>query len=220
LKLFITGTGTGIGKTWVSAALIAQALNLGKSVAYYKPIQTGSPPNQPPEDPQFIADIFKTDVKIYNRYCFEPPVTPSVADLTGIIDLEQIHQDVYDYAQQSDILLIEGAGGLAVPINPQTLMIDLIQSLAVPVLLVAHSQLGTINHTLLSVEALLSRKIPIYGIVLNYYPEDPTQAELAVQTLLPTLRNHLPKDLPLWTCIQASLNGTGSGAFRLNCILL
>lgn len=204
MKLFITGTDTGVGKTWVSAALAAQALDLGKSVIYYKPIQTGSPVGQPPEDPQCIHDLLGDQVKTYCRYCFEPPVTPSVADTKGIIQTSRILEDVDAYGRQADLLLVEGAGGLAVPISDSLLMIDLIQQLAIPVLLVAHCRLGTINHTLLSVEALQRRNIPIQGIVLNFYPPDLQEAPYATQTLIPALKQHLSPDIPLWPCYASS----------------
>jgi dethiobiotin synthetase len=202
LKLFITGTDTGIGKTWVSAAIAAKALNLGRSVGYYKPIQTGTPVGLPPEDPHFIETLFGASVRTYNRYNFVPPVTPSVADTEGVIDMGLILKDVAQFAEQSELLLVEGAGGLAVPVTPDLLMVDLIQTMSIPVVLVASCQLGTINHTLLSVEALKRRNIQLLGIVLNNYPQDLHTSELAIQTLKPTLRQHLDDDIPLWTCLS------------------
>lgn len=204
MKLFISGTDTGVGKTWVSAAIASQALSLGQSVGYYKPIQTGTPAGQPPEDPDVIQTACEGRVTTYCRYCFEPPVAPSVADTERRIDPAQIARDVEDYHQRHDLLLVEGAGGLAVPISPTLLMLDLIEQLQLPVLLVARSQLGTINHTLLSIQALEQRNLPLLGVVFNGYPANPSDAELAVQTLLPIIRNHVPATLPLWTSAQAS----------------
>jgi dethiobiotin synthetase len=203
LKLFITGTDTGIGKTWVTAVLAAKALEEGQSVIYYKPMQTGSPPEQVPEDPGFIQAALKGRVQTVCRYCFEPPVAPAVADTQNRIDLEVIRQDIQQYEEDADLLLVEGAGGLMVPITCSALVIDLIEMLRIPVLLVAHSRLGTINHTLLSIEALQARNIPIHAVVFNFYPEDPESADLAVKQLIPTLRNHLPANIPLWTCTES-----------------
>ncbi len=216
MKLFITGTDTGIGKTWVSAAVAAKAQEQGKSVGYYKPIQTGTPLGSPPEDPDFIHQAFEGQVKTYCRYCFEPPVTPLVADEKGIIDFQQIAQDVETYASHHDLLLIEGAGGLMVPTTSSHLMIDLIQSLHVPTLLVSHCRLGTMNHTLLSIEALQNRNITIYGVVFNFYPDDLTQADLAIQTLIPTLRPFIPSEIPLWKCLVPPPNQPLTSCFQTN----
>jgi len=204
MKLFITGTDTGIGKTYVAAALAQQALLEGLSVGYYKPIQTGTPPGELAEDCDFVQSALDQRVPVFNRYCFAPPVTPSVADTEGIIRFEAIAGDVETYNRQFDLLLVEGAGGLMVPVTPDSLMIDLIEALAMPVVLVAHSRLGTLNHTLLSVEALMQRNIPLHGIVINFYPESLDEAPLAVQTLIPTLKQHLPAEIPVWTCPESS----------------
>lgn len=207
MKLFITGTDTGIGKTWVSAAIAWMGLEARRSVIYYKPVQTGSPKHQPPEDPAFVEKVLENRVRTVNRYCFEPPVAPLVADTHGVIDLAVIAQDVAELETQCDLLLIEGAGGLAVPLTANHLMIDLIESLQAPVLLVAHSRLGTINHTLLSVEALIKRGIPLFGIVINFYPADISKSEMAVATLEKTLRQFLAEDIPLWHCIEQQTPG-------------
>ncbi len=199
MKLFITGTDTGVGKTWISAALARQAIESGLRVVYYKPVQTGTPKGEPPEDAHFIQSVLGNQVQVACRYCFEPPVTPAVADPEQTIQTGQILQDVDELAAKADVLLVEGAGGLAVPVSPTLLMIDLIQSLNIPVVLVARSRLGTINHTLLSVEALQRRGIPIAGIVANFYPEEPEEAELCVSTLIPMLRHFIPQDIPIWT---------------------
>lgn len=202
LQLFITGTNTGIGKTWVSAAIAAQALAQGQRVIYYKPIQTGSPPGVPAEDPAVITSLLDGKVPVYNRYCFSPPVAPAVADTDGLIDIAVIRQDVAHYASQCDLLLVEGAGGLAVPVTPSHLMVDVMAELGLPVVLVAHSQLGTINHTLLSVEALKNRNISLHGVVINFYPQHLTPENMAVYTLLDMLRHWLSPNTPLWTCLE------------------
>lgn len=203
MPIFITGTGTGIGKTWVSAVLAAKALEENLTCTYYKPIQTGTPTGSPPEDPDFVSR-YVPQVPCENRYCYVPPVTPSVADTTGEIDFQVIREDAARYAQLSDVVLIEGAGGLMAPISDTTTMIDLIQTLKLPVLLVAHSQLGTINHTLLSLEALQARNIEVLGLIINAYPQNLDTADIAVQTLLSALTPHLPPNLPVWTCQEGS----------------
>ncbi len=205
MKVFVTGTDTGIGKTWVSMLLAQRALSAGQSVIYYKPVQTGTPAGQPPEDPSFVACVLQNPKLVTEcRYCFEPPVAPLVADPTGIIQLDRIREDVAQYEAQSDLVLIEGAGGLMVPVTPSTLMIDVIRMLEAPVILVSHCRLGSINQTLLSLEALQKRNIPVIGIVLNFYPADLASADEAVRTIIPTLRPFVPETIPIWTSPEAS----------------
>lgn len=201
--LFITGTDTGIGKTWVSAVWALDALAQGKRVAYYKPIQTGTPHGEPPEDPTWITQATQGQVKTACGYCFEPPVTPWVADPQGTIQLEKIKADIATLRQDCDLLVIEGAGGLMVPIGPDWTMLDLIAQLETPTLLVSHVRLGTINHTLLSTQALASRGIALEGVVINGFPEDLCDAPLSVQTLPEVLQHYLTKRTQLWSCSQS-----------------
>lgn len=198
MKLFIAGTDTGVGKTWVSTALAQRVLETGKSVTYYKPIQTGAVEGSTAEDPEFVSNALQGRIKTYCTYCFTPPVAPYVADSKGLIDINRIVRNSEEYENQTDLLLIEGAGGLAVPLTKSALVIDLIKKLNTSVLLVSRSQLGTINHTLLSVEALLLRNILVAGIVFNFYPDNPDKSELAVKTLLYTVKQYLPEDIPIW----------------------
>lgn len=160
--IFITGTDTGVGKTVLSATLCA-ALD----GTYWKPIQTGS------------ADSDRTSVIRYaelpeartipSTYEFEPPVSPHLAArLAGTrIDLDAIQRPNVNAS-----LVIEGAGGVMVPINEHDLMIDLMKRLNVPVLLAARTTLGTINHTLLSVQALRLAEVKLMGVVLIGEPNN------------------------------------------------
>jgi len=201
--LFITGTDTGIGKTWVSAVWALAALAQGKRVTYYKPIQTGTPHEEPPEDPAWIEQVTQGRVKTVCGYCFEPPVTPWVADPDGTIRLEKIQAEIAALRDDCDLLLVEGAGGLLVPIGPDWTMLDLIAQLECPALLVSHVRLGTLNHTLLSTQALASRGVPLEGVVINAFPDDLSLAPLSVQTLPDVLQHYLTKRTHLWTCSQS-----------------
>ncbi len=154
MQLFITGTGTNIGKTLICSWLLAHT-----NYSYFKPIQTG---NTGGTDSETIASLPKA--KIYPEiYSFKLPVSPHLAALeeNSYIDLAKI-----TLPNNSD-LIIEGAGGLLVPINDKYFIIDLIKHLNVPVILVASSELGTINHTLLSIAALRDRNIDILGVILS-----------------------------------------------------
>jgi dethiobiotin synthetase len=163
MPIFVTGTGTDVGKTVISTWL---CLQMGYD--YFKPIQTGDE-----IDSEFVASI--ADCNIYPEvYRYKTPVSPHLAAKleNSVIDSTIIK------LPEADNVIIEGAGGLLVPINDHFLMIDLIQQLQVPVILVAHSGLGTINHTLLSLEALRARHIPILGVILNGALNAPNKAAI------------------------------------------
>jgi dethiobiotin synthetase len=154
MKIFITGTDTHVGKTLISSWI---ALHTGFS--YFKPIQTGT------RDGSDSLEVHKqSDTKIYpESYAYKEPLSPHLAAKleNDMIDIEKI------VLPPSPNLIIEGAGGVLVPINDTYLMVDLIKKLGAPVILVARTTLGTINHTLLSLEALRSRNIAVLGVIMN-----------------------------------------------------
>lgn len=157
MQIFITGTDTDVGKTVISSWL---CLHTGYS--YFKPIQTGSILGT---DSYQISSL--TNANVYKEsFVYKEPLSHHlVSSLKNeSIDINEIN------LPKAHNLIIEGAGGVLVPINKTTLMIDLIKKLAVPTILVARSTLGTINHTLLSLEALRARNIPILGVILNGLP--------------------------------------------------
>jgi dethiobiotin synthetase len=155
--LFITGTDTGVGKTVLSALLVA-SLNR----RYWKPIQTGAS-----EGTDRMAVMNFAGVPIEHTYpeayLFDPPVSPHLAAQLGgtRIDLESIRRP-----DGSDPIVIEGAGGVLVPINNDALMIDLVRHVQAPVVIAARTTLGTINHTLLTIEAVRNANLPLIGVVM------------------------------------------------------
>ena len=158
-KFFITGTDTGIGKTFVSAMLMS-ALD----ATYWKPIQAGLDEET---DTEFVQRVSEADSSriIAEKYRLKTPMSPhGAADIDGIsISLNDFELPEF----KTKHLIIEGAGGLVVPINWEETVLDLIEQLQLPVLLVARSSLGTLNHTLLSIEALRRRNMEVFGVVLN-----------------------------------------------------
>ncbi len=158
-KFFVTGTDTGIGKTFVSAMLMS-ALD----ASYWKPIQAGLDEETDTEFVQRVAEVYSSKI-ISERYRLETPMSPhAAADIDGIsISLKDFELPEFDTKH----LIVEGAGGLIVPINWEETVLDLIECLKLPVLLVARSSLGTLNHTLLSIEALRNRNIEVFGVILN-----------------------------------------------------
>ena len=155
---FVTATDTAIGKTFVSSVL---ALGLG--AGYWKPIRTGLP-----KDSDWVREHTGLEAGrcFKETYCFASPISPhQAAQIEGTrIDLARITMP--DYAPLPH-LIVEGAGGVMVPINERQTILDLILHLNLPVLIVARSTLGTINHTTLTVDKLRRHSVPIFGVVMN-----------------------------------------------------
>ena len=154
MRVFITGTDTDVGKT-----LISSWLCLHTGYGYFKPIQTGSLLGF---DRHQVVQM--SGAHTYTEcFVYKDPVSPHLAASRegGEIPLHALTLPTQDR------LIIEGAGGVLVPINKHALMVDLMAQWNVPVILVARPSLGTINHTLLSLEALRQRHVPILGVILN-----------------------------------------------------
>lgn len=156
--LFITGIGTDIGKT-VVAAILTEKLKAD----YWKPIQSGDLDHSDTHKVKHLISNSKTQFHP-EAYRLTQPFSPhKSADLDGIrIDMQRITAPATE-----NKLIIEGAGGLMVPLNEQDLVVDLIRHLGAEVILVSRNYLGSINHTLLSLEVLRNRNIPLKGIIFN-----------------------------------------------------
>jgi dethiobiotin synthetase len=198
--LFITATGTNIGKTLITAGIAGALKQAKKDFAVYKAIQTGSRcfGSLKPDGSIERGDLDQiryylndSDLPTACSYEFLDPVAPLAADLDGLIEPKKLQEDFKALAQQHEILLIEGAGGVRVPITQHYDMRDLMADLKIPVLLVSSPFLGSINHILLSVEALQARNIPIAGLLLNggieYGEKADSHIDPAIQTLEKTL---------------------------------
>jgi dethiobiotin synthetase len=208
MSLFITGTGTGVGKTVVTAALAAWLKSRGENFCVYKPLQTGSPDPAFPEDPITIQSWVGSDVEVACSYCFPQPLAPYAADPGRTIQSGKILQDFKALQKKHRIVLVEGAGGVRVPVAQHLEMIDLIRMLQLPVVVVAHPHLGTMNHILLTVESLLARGIEVKGVVLSNFPKPEALQDLAIQTLIHTLEPFLKVPL-LGTLSPITLSPTG-----------
>jgi dethiobiotin synthetase len=157
-QFFLTGIGTGVGKT-LTAALLTEALRAD----YWKPIQAGDVENT---DTQTVQSLVSNPESRFfaERHALKMPASPHYAAAAQNINIELSDFVLPDTDRN---LVVEGAGGLLVPISRKYLLIDLIKQLNLPVVLVVQHYLGAINHTLLSVEALRARQIPILGLVFN-----------------------------------------------------
>jgi len=175
--LFVTGTGTGVGKTVITAGLLRHLRAKGIDVVPVKPVQTGA---QPAADGLYADDLHfclsaaaisptPNELAMMSPYCYEPACSPHLAGrITGQYpDIEHIVQCSDRLLARHTMVLVEGAGGIRVPLNESDTMLDLIRAFDFPVLLVAEAGLGTINHTLLSIEALRAARVRILGVVLN-----------------------------------------------------
>jgi dethiobiotin synthetase len=155
-KFIIAGTDTDIGKT-----VVASMLTLALDASYWKPVQSGVKGGVDTKTVQRLTGL-PAERFLEERYVFTEPLSPHrAAELDGVeIDLEMLAlPDV------KGRLVIEGAGGLMVPLTRRNLQVNLFKKWGLPVILVARTGLGTINHTLLSLEALWSRKMPVHGII-------------------------------------------------------
>lgn len=164
--LFVTGTDTNIGKTTVSAALFHRYRQTSK-LCYWKPVQTGFPEDDDTATVRTLGlcsdeEICEEGIRLAR------PLSPHLSAQYCGQEIE-IGKLLPAENQRGSCAawIVEGAGGVLVPLNKQQLMIDLIAGLGLPTLIVARSQLGTINHTLLTLSALRSRAIPVVGVVLN-----------------------------------------------------
>ena len=157
-RIFVTGTGTGVGKTFVSAILVA-----GLSARYWKPVQSGL---HEKTDTAWVQEMTGLPSGHFypEAYRFRFPLSPHVAAAKDgiLIDLQ-----LMALPQTGGHLIVEGAGGIMVPLNEHHLMLDLMKKLQLPILLVAESGLGTINHTLLSLEMLKKHSLQVLGVVMN-----------------------------------------------------
>ncbi|SMB95543.1 dethiobiotin synthase [Deinococcus hopiensis] len=165
--VFVTGTDTGVGKTVVSAALC-----LAWGAAYWKPLQTGAVDGD--DDTAAVthlAALSPEQVFAPGRVYGEPAAPERAATLEGT----EVRISSLTPPQTSAPLVVEGAGGLLVPINADETMADLMAALGLPAVVVARSTLGTINHTLLTLEALRSRGLPLLGVVMSGPPSAPNR---------------------------------------------
>ena len=181
----VTGTGTGVGKTVVTAALAAIAQARGARVAMVKPAQTGVRTGAPSGDTPDVDTVRRlagiTDTHELAR--FPDPLSPEAAARTAGLpppDMGAAADYVRKLAESRDLVLVEGAGGLLVRYDPEgTTIADLAVELGAPAVVVAAAGLGTLNHTALTCEALAARGIISKGVVIGSWPRQPGLAELA-----------------------------------------
>jgi dethiobiotin synthetase len=192
--IFVTGTDTGVGKT-ITAAAIARYLHVqGVGVGVLKPVTSGaleSGGKLVSEDAELLCWAAKCTAPAgdVSPYLLREPFAPSeAARRDGVtIRYERIRESFDRLAEQHEFLIVEGAGGLLVPLAEDLLVADLAKRLHLPLLIVAKPDLGTVNHTLMTCECARSRGIDILGVVINGQTEQPGQAESYAPRLIARL---------------------------------
>ncbi len=180
---FVTGTDTGVGKTVVTAAIVARLRGSGVPVRVLKPVITGldEPPDRDwPPDHELLAAVAGCDPADVILAWFGPPVSPHLAaELAGVRAPSPVwlSSGVRAGASPGTITVVEGVGGLLVPLGPEGDVRALAAELTLPLVIVARPGLGTINHTLLTLEAARSAGLAVAGVVLTPWPEQPGVTE-------------------------------------------
>jgi dethiobiotin synthetase len=174
LDVFVTGTDTGVGKTWAAAALAAAAVRDGLVPGYLKPAQTGEDDDAGEVARRVPGAVCRTLVR------FRPALAPGIAarvEGSPPVALEAVVEAAGALARQTDGVIVEGAGGLLVPLAPGATMADLAAALGLPLVIVTRVTLGTLNHTALTLEAARARGLAVAGLVLNGCTPEPDVVE-------------------------------------------
>jgi len=192
--IFVTGTDTGVGKTIVASAIARYLRNKGVDVGVLKPVTSGGV--------ERAGSLVSGDAELLRRasgcvssdndiapYVLRQPIAPSeAARLDGVTVLYQRIRESFDrLAARHEFLIVEGAGGLLVPLAEDLLVADLARLLGLPLVIVARPDLGTVNHTLMTCECARSRGLRILGVIINCYPERPGEAERSAPRLMERL---------------------------------
>lgn len=166
--IFITGTDTGIGKTYITLLLAKYFIGEGVDIGIMKPIASGS---QKENDALYLKKKLqlKDPIQLINPVRLKLPLSPYAAaqETKSKIDLKLIFLAYKKLRSLHKMIFVEGVGGVLVPITKTYFVADMIKDFGLPTIIVSRAGLGTINHTLLTIEALKRRKINIYGIILN-----------------------------------------------------
>ncbi len=198
---FVTGTDTGVGKTVLAAAVVAGAKSRGVEVAALKPVITGldepTPPAWPP-DHELLARAAGCSAKDVALASYGPAVSPHLAAALADrpIDVAELERKLRAAGDHAELVVIEGVGGLLVPLSDGYDVRRLAGSLRLPLLIAARPGLGTINHTLLTVEAARSKGLEVTAVVLTPWSEPPGVVEMSNRDTIAALAGVAVEVLP------------------------
>jgi dethiobiotin synthetase len=195
VKLFVTGTDTNVGKTYISAGLLRALKKMGYATIGIKPVSSGGFWYQKQLYNQDALDLLEAasirlDYQHINPFVFEPPIAPHLAatNIETPLSVHQLNMKLqHAFNFPCDIQLIEGAGGWMLPLNQHETMADFVHAYQMPVLLVIGIRLGCINHALLTYHAIKQKNLSVIGWVANGIEKD----ILALEGILSTLKHYL-----------------------------
>jgi dethiobiotin synthetase len=191
--IFITGTDTGVGKTIASAVIAMLLRRKGHSVGVMKPVTSGCIEREGKlvsEDAELLAFAAGTEVTSDSApYLLKAPLAPSLAaSMEGVrIDFQVIRDAYQRLSEQYEYLIVEGAGGLMVPVTGGMLISDLANFLGLPIAVIARPGLGTVNHTLLTTFSAKNLGLTVKGVIVNRFPANPGDAEKHAPHMLDSL---------------------------------
>lgn len=216
--IFITGTGTDVGKTFVAASLIRHLRQMGRTVDAIKPVVSGFDPTQPAtSDPGMLLralglPVTMEEIERISPWRFRAALSPDMAaeregrriDVDAVIAYCRTAID-----QRRDIMLIEGVGGIMVPLDAERTILDVMMALQIPLIVVAGSYLGTISHTLTAVDALYRRSMTVMAIIVSETPG----STVPLDDTVAAIRRFVEPVIALPRQRQASRAGPSAAAF-------
>ncbi|MGM0874695.1 MAG: dethiobiotin synthase [Bacillota bacterium] len=190
---FVTGTDTGVGKTIISCGLAAVFKEKKMDVGVYKPFLSGISREHPESDTSLLKQMSQTPLSYEDitPFEFEKPLAPYVAGKQEgkVVGIEDVLRHWKIISGKHEYFIVEGAGGISVPLGENFLVGDLIKAIKLPIVIVARPNLGTINHTLLTVQYATSIGLRIAGIVINGISDNPDLAEKTNPKIIEELCN-------------------------------
>lgn len=170
MYIFVTGTDTDAGKSYITKGICSELIKNNETVGYLKPFQSGIIEG-------VLSDMetvnFEGKINAKTSYITKTPCTPLIsAEIDAVdYDIKKVISDYENLKKDCENVIVEGSGGIYVPVKKSVLMSDVIKKLNIPALVVARPDLGTINHTLMTIECLLNNGIRVLGIVISNFPE-------------------------------------------------
>ena len=216
--IFITGTDTGVGKTIVTAGLAGAIKSKGIDVGIMKPVASGAISHNGrliSNDVRFLVNSIrsKDDLDIICPVCIKPALSPFAASLCYDmeIDIEKIHDAYIKLCKKHDIVIIEGIGGVLVPITDNYMVSDMMKAFDLPVVIVARPGIGTINHSLLTINEIKRNELLIKGFIINGMDMEPTGLAEKTNPLIISRLSGVPLlgTLPFDPKVDESLPETG-----------